>query len=152
MAATAASLLAYLNTRADINYYIQQQQFWSAKYTANEAKLAEQVKLEDKWMSEYDKAFEEGRSTELKYNACGLSGTIGKEQIAASEAIAEAYAYTKVDEYDEELSLELADLDIEYDTMKNMYDTLIETMRAQEESQKTLTSENAQDTGMLNAG
>ena len=41
MAATAASLLAYLNTRADINYYIQQQQFWSAKFTANEAKLAE---------------------------------------------------------------------------------------------------------------
>lgn len=148
MAATAASLLAYLNTRADINYYIQQQQFWSAKYTANEAKLAEQVKLEEKWMNEYDKAQDETRSTDLKFG----NGKILEAGKAATDADAEEWADYKVDEYDEELSLELADLDIEYDTMKNMYDTLIETMRAQEESQKTLTSENAQDTGMLNAG
>ncbi len=148
MAATAAALLAYLNTRADINYSIQQQQFWSAKYTANEAKLAEQVRLEEKWMTEYDKALEDGRSTELKMNGKVF---LGKE-VVGTEQQAEEWADYKVDEYDEELSLELADLDIEYDTMKNMYDTLIETMRAQEESQKTLTSENAQDTGMLNAG
>ena len=54
--------------------------------------------------------------------------------------------------YNEELSESLAELDIEYDTMKCMYDTLLEELRAQQESEKTATSTAAQDTGMLNAG
>ena len=58
----------------------------------------------------------------------------------------------KVKEYDEAYSLELADLDIEYDTMKCMYDTLLEEMRAQQESEKTATSSAAQDTGLLGQG
>ena len=57
-----------------------------------------------------------------------------------------------INQYNEELSLELADLDIEYDTMKCMYDTLLEQMRAKKESEKTATSTAAQDTGLLNAG
>ena len=63
--------------------------------------------------------------------------------------IADAYAHAKVKQYDEELSLELADLDIEYDTMKTMYDTMLEELRAQQESEKTATSTAAQDTGLL---
>ena len=54
-----------------------------------------------------------------------------------------------VKQYDEELSLELAELDMEYDTMKTMYDTLLEEMRAQADSEKTATSTAAQDTGLL---
>ena len=55
----------------------------------------------------------------------------------------------KVDEYDEELSQELADLDMEYDTMKTMYDSMLEQLRAQQETEKTATSNAAQDTGLL---
>ena len=72
------------------------------------------------------------------------------EKIASKvEALADKYAHAKVKQYNEELSLELADLDIEYDTMKCMYDTLLEQMRAQQESEKTATSTAAQDTGLL---
>ena len=46
-------------------------------------------------------------------------------------------------------SLELAELDIEYDTMKTMYDTILEQLRAQEETEKQATSNAAQDTGLL---
>ena len=48
-----------------------------------------------------------------------------------------------------EIRVELADLDIEYDTMKTMYDTMLEQLRAQKESEKTATSTAAQDTGLL---
>ena len=141
MANTAALLGNLLNTNADINYYTQQQIFWSNKYEANSAKLAKQVKYEEKWESAFDSAMDNTKAL-----------TAGKIKVNASntnEAIAEAYAHAKVDEYNEELSLELADLDIEYDTMKNMYDTLLEEMRAQQESEKTVTSNAAQDTGLL---
>ena len=67
----------------------------------------------------------------------------------SNKALADMYAHAKVDEYNEELSLELADLDIEYDTMKTMYDTMLEELRAQQESEKTATSTAAQDTGLL---
>ena len=60
------------------------------------------------------------------------------------------YAEDVVEEYNKELSESLADLDIEYDTMKTMYDTLLEELRAQQESEKTATSTAAQDTGLLN--
>ena len=65
--------------------------------------------------------------------------------------LADQYAHAKVDQYNEELSLELADLDMEYDTMKTMYDTMLEELRAQQESEKTATSTAAQDTGLLQA-
>lgn len=152
MGATSASLGSLLCTQADINYYTQQLSLWNAKYEGNLSKLEQQVKYETQWVSAYDKAMDESRTSALKYDACGLSGTIGKEQAAASEAIAEAYAYTKVDEYNIELSMELADLDIEYDTMKCMYETLLTELQAKEDSEKTLVQQNAQDTGLLNAG
>ena len=141
MANTAALLGNLLNTNADINYYTQQQIFWSNKYEANSAKLAKQVKYEEKWESAFDSAMDNTKELTAGKIKVGKSNT--------NEALAEAYAHQKVEEYNEELSLELADLDIEYDTMKNMYDTLLEEMRAQRESEKTVTSNAAQDTGLL---
>ena len=141
MANTAALLGNLLNTNADINYYTQQQIFWSNKYEANSAKLAKQVKYEEKWESAFDSAMDNTKELTAGKIKVGKSNT--------NEALAEAYAHQKVEEYNEELSLELADLDIEYDTMKNMYDTLLEEIRAQQESEKTVTSNAAQDTGLL---
>jgi hypothetical protein len=142
MANTAALLLNLLNTKADINYYTQQSVYWNAKYEANYAKLSKQVKAEEKWMDAYDSCYyaEEGKEVRI---GNGNPFTSGDE----CEAI--AYADQKVREYDEELSLELADLDMTYDTMKTMFDSLLEQMRAQQESQKTATSNAAQDTGLL---
>ena len=144
MANTAALLGNLLCTNADINYYTQQSIYWNAKYEANCAKLEEQVKYEQKWESAYDSAMAGDKE-------CKVGGRVyvQKDQGKVCEAVAEAYAQAKVHQYNEEVSLELADLDIEYDTMKCMYDTLLEQMRAQQDSEKTATSSAAQDTGLL---
>ena len=141
MATVATNLSNLLTTNADIAYYTQQSIFWNAKYEANSAKLEKQVKYETKWESAYDSAID--NTKDLK------CGNITVEEGNTCEQIAEDYANAKVKEYNEELSLELADLDIEYDTMKCMYDTLLEQLRAQQESEKTATSTAAQDTGLL---
>ena len=141
MANTAALLGNLLNTNADINYYTQQSIFWNAKYEANSAKLEKQTQYETKWESAYDSAID---------NTKELSA--GNVKVAANnknEMLADAYAHAKVSKYNEELSLELADLDIEYDSMKTMYDTMLEELRAQKESEKSATSTAAQDTGLL---
>ncbi|MBE7711784.1 MAG: hypothetical protein E7Z92_06575 [Cyanobacteria bacterium SIG31] len=144
MANTAALLGTLLCTNADINYYTQQSIYWNAKYEANMAKLEEQVKYHEKWEQAFDSAIDNTKDL-----------TAGGVTVAANnknEALADAYADAKVRHYDEELSLELADLDIEYDTMKTMYDTLLEELRAKKDSEKEATSTAASDTGLLSSG
>ncbi len=141
MANTAALLGNLLATNADINYYTQQSIYWNAKYEANSAKLEEQVKYEEKWQDAFEDAIDNTKSL----SAGGITVAEGNR----NEQIADAYAHAKVAKYDEELSLELADLDIEYDTMKSMYDVMLEELRAQQESEKTATSTAARDTGLL---
>ena len=145
--ATAALLGQLLNTNTEVAYYTQQQIFWSNKYELNAEKLQNQVKYETKWCSEYDKATEEGRSTTLKAGKY----TVNKDE-TLSDYSASLYASAKVSHYDRELSIQLAALDLEYETMKEMYETMLESLRAKEESEKTATSTSAQDTGLLNAG
>lgn len=143
MSATAANLAGLLTTNADINYYTQQSIFWNAKYENNLAKLEEQQKYETKWENEYDNAQNEDKK-------CQVGNRVYKEKgDVLDDNAAEAYACAKVKQYNEELMMELADLDIEYESIKCMYDTMLETLRAKQESQKTLTSESAQDTGLL---
>ena len=141
MANTAALLGNLLNTNADINYYTQQSIFWNAKYEANSAKLEKQTQYETKWESAFDSAID--NTSEM--HAGGITVAKGNK----NEMLADAYAHAKVSKYNEELSLELADLDIEYDSMKTMYDTMLEELRAQKESEKSATSTAAQDTGLL---
>ena len=141
MASTASSLGHLLSINADINYYTQQSIFWNAKYEANQEKLQKQVKYEEKWENAFDSAIDNTR--ELK------AGSVVVCEGNQNEQIADAYAHAKVKDYDEELSLELAELDVEYDTMKTMYDTLLEELRAQKDSAKTATQTAAQDTGLL---
>ena len=143
MSNTAALLGTLLNTNADINYYVQQQIYWSNKYEANAAKLAEQVKYEEKW----EKAFDDAKDVD---KTCKIGTVVWKKKDdVLSDVDADRYAHAKVTQYNEELKLELADLDIEYDTMKTMYETLLEKLRADEEGQKQATSTAAQDTGLL---
>ncbi len=144
MAITAAALGSLLTTQADYNYYIQQQMYWSNKYEANMAKLEEQVKYETKWESAMDDATNVDKT-------CKIGNKTWKEKdVVLSDSEARRYADAKVTKYDAELSLELADLDIEYDTMKTMYDTLVQELSAQKDAEKTLVGTCAQDTGLLN--
>lgn len=144
MSNTAAQLGNLLCTNADINYYTQQSIYWTAKYEANMAKLEEQVKYHEKWEGAFDSAIDNTKQL--------TAGCVTVNEGNKCEDLADAYAHAKVKQYNEELSLELADLDIEYDTMKTMYDTLLTELRAKQEAEKTSTSTAAQDTGLLNGG
>ncbi len=141
MAITATALGSLLTTQADYNYYVQQQMFWQSKYEANSAKLDNQVKYEAKWESAFESALDNTKELKAKGVVVGESNQ--------NEALADAYAHAKVAQYDEELSLELADLDIEYDTMKTMYDTLLQELQAEKDAEKQLVSTCAQDTGLI---
>ena len=46
MANTAAQLLNYLGTQADLNYAIQQQIYWTDKYEKNQKYLNQQTKFD----------------------------------------------------------------------------------------------------------
>ena len=147
MSITAALLANLLATNADINYYTQQSIYWNSMYEANNKKLVKHNKYEEQWNKEYDKAIEGEKE-------CKVGGEvyIAKDAGYVSEAQAKRYADAKVTEYDEDLLIELTELDIEYDTMKTMYDTLLEQLRAQQESEKSVVSASAQDTGLINGG
>ena len=143
MADTATLLGNYLNKNADYTYYSTQQIFYNNMYEANSAKLSKQSKYEEKWESAFDDAQNVDKT-------CKIGNTTWKEKDQVlSDAQADAYAHAKVKEYNEELSLELADLDLEYDTMRTMYDTLMQELQSQKESAKSATSTAAQDTGLL---
>ncbi|MCQ2743732.1 MAG: hypothetical protein MJ230_02910 [bacterium] len=145
---TAAQLGNLLMTDADINYYIQQQIYWNNKYEGNAAKLAKLVKVEENWNKQYDSAGDASRSSALKMNGYVF---LDKE-VAGTDAQCEEWAYYKVAEYNKELLDELAELDIQYDSMKTMYDTLLEALRAEQQGNEQSTSAAAQDTGLLGGG
>lgn len=149
MSIVATTLGALLTTQADYNYYIQQQIHWTNLYDANSAKLEEQVKAEEKWEKARDDAFDNEKKDDFEYKVKG-GRTYNAKALRGNDALCEAYAHDKVSEYNEELMLELENLDIEYDTMKTMYDTLVQELSALKDSEKQLVSTNAQDTGLLN--
>ena len=142
MAATAALLGTLLCTNADITYYTQQQIFWANKYEANAAKLQDWTKKQEDWHEEHDDLYYGEKDKTI-------GGTTYK---CNNESAAIDYANVKIgkdintiNSMEEELSA----LDIEYETMKLMYETQLEALRAQQESEKTATSTAAQDTGLL---
>ena len=141
MAATAALLGTLLCKNADITYYTQLQIFWANKYEANAAKLGEQQTLEKKYWDAYDDCYYAEDDKKVKIN--------GTPQDNNNEAAAIAYADYKVKNFDEELRKELERLDVEYETMKLMYETQLEALRAEKESLESATSRAAQETGLL---
>lgn len=145
---TAASLAQLLGTQSDINFYTMQLVYYTNLYDANQEKLSKQVKLEEKWLNEYDKAGDDSRSSALKMRGQVF---LDKEQ-AGTEAQCKAWADYKVAKYDEDLKLELEALDMRYDNMKTLYDTALQTLKAQESSEQELVKSNAAKTYTLNGG
>lgn len=141
MANVATNLGTLLNTKADIAFYTQMQIFYSGKYEANAAKLEKQVKYEEKWESAFDSAIDNTKDL----TAGGYTVKTGNQ----NTQIADAYAHAKVKQYNEELSLELSELDVDYDTMQTMYETFLEKARAEKDAEQTATQNAAQDTGLL---
>ena len=142
MADTAMHLGNYLCTNYEISYYTRQSIIWNQKYEDNLDKLEKQTNYEQKHVEAYDKCYYAEDGKEVKIG--------GRVYAHSNECEAIAYADKKVHQYDEELAIELAALDVDYEAMKNMMDTKLQVLRAREESEKTLVQESAQDTGLIN--
>lgn len=140
MANTSAQLLNYLGTKADIAYATQQSIYWADKYQANQNKLDQQTKFEEKWNKYYDDAVNPDKA---------INGVKKKEEVLC-ECDAVDYANSKVTQYDEALKEELAELDIEYETMKTMWEAELEVLNNRAEAEKQNLATSAQDTGLLN--
>ena len=138
----AAQLGNLLNVTADLNYYTMMLNQWSAKYEANSEKLQKQVKYEEKFIGKVEDA--QDCDKQIK---CGF-GTKEKGEVW-DQTKAEAYGHYVVKEYDESLSLELAELDIEYDTMKTMYEALVTQLQAEKDADKQSTATAMGDTHTL---
>lgn len=143
----AAQLGNLLNVTADLNYYTMQLNQWSAKYEANSEKLQKQVKYEEKW----ENAFEDATGCDKKIDFTDRTGKKWQKdkEVAKDSTWADGYAHAKVTQYDQSLSLELAELDIEYDTMKTMYEALVTQLQAEKDADKQSTATAMQDTHLL---
>ena len=142
MANTSAQLLNYLNTKADIAYATQQLVYWADKYQANEKRLNQQTKYETAWNEAYDKCYGLEDDKTLKLN--------GRNYTGGCECEATDYANAKVTQYDEDLKEELAELDMEYETMKTIWEAELEVLNNRAETEKQNLATAAQDTGLLN--
>ena len=143
----AAQLGNLLNVTADLNYYTMMLTEWSNKYEANSEKLKQQVSYETK----YDDAYEDATGCDKKIDYTDRTGKKWQKEkeTAMDDTWADGYAHAKVYQYDESLSLELAELDIEYDTMKTMYEALVTQLQAEKDADKQSTATAMQDTHLL---
>ena len=138
----AALLANHLSTGADINFFTQQSVYWSNKQEANARKLERHVKYEERWNQAYDQAIDEPKKALEWKGVVVPSGN-------TDEGIAHDYAEAKVEEYDYETLLECQELDVEYTTMVEMYNSMLELLKAQQETEKAALSEAAQNTGII---
>ena len=141
MSITAAAMSQLLTLTQERNYYQMQQIYWSNEYTKKSAEAAQYAKVESKWEKYYDEAL--GNNKELK--APGVTVTADNNEAY----MAEKYANAMVQEYDEETMIELSAEEVEYESMQQLYDTLLEETNARIDSQKELVSTNAKDTGLI---
>ena len=144
MANVAAQLGNLLSVTADYNYYVNQQIYWSNLYEANSEKLQKQQSYYEDW----EKAVDDALTVEKKCVAGGHT-YYDNEHCASSRAEAEIYANAKIPDYDEAYSLELAELDTEYDTQKTLYEALVTLLQAEKDADKQQTATAAQDNPML---
>ena len=142
---TAASLAELLRIEYDKNFYTLQQTFYSNRYTALSAKVTKLANHDEKWNEAYDKAL--CAEKDLK-----IGSKVIVHEGQGSEALAKYYADLKEGENNTDLLYELTDLSNFYESMKESTETLLTQLRAQEESAKNLTAENARNTGLVSGG
>ena len=100
-------------------------------------------KYEEKYLQAYDDAQNVDKTCKI-----GNKTYKEKDQVLSDKA-ADAYAHAKVKQYDEEVLLELAEEDMEYDSLKTVLETSITELQAEKESWKQQTATSAQDTHLL---
>ena len=150
--ATSAILLQLLAVKEQINYYTAQQMFYTNKYNSNHKTYTELSKRVEGWETKHDdvEGLENGKKKTINgveytnEQACCAATSFIYHVDCSSESAAEEYYQ---DDLDEQVELEY--LDMEYDAQKTLFDTMLETLQADEENLKQQLSEEAQDTHLL---
>lgn len=120
---------------------------------ANSKQLKEQETAEDKWTSASDKVEEvwDDPSSSLIYKNVTYWNK-GHSSFRNKYSAATAYANAKVPKFNKEKLEEYTDLDMEYSTMVNMYETLLTELDAADESTKSRLEKESGDSHIIGGG
>ena len=148
---TNALLAQYLSIESQISACELQKTRWSNLQEAMSKKLSEQETAEEKWGSASDKVEEVwgDNSASLIYKNTTYWNKGAHPSFAVKQSAATAYANAKVPKFDKEKLEEYSDLDMEYSTMVNMYETLLTELDAQKEGTKTRLESDAGDNHII---
>ena len=128
--AVAGLLAQYMSIKNQLAYNQLQQTRWNDLATSMEKKLSQQEGYEGKWEDAYGKCEDaydpNGNSSSLVYRGQTYieNGRPNSKFGSKIEIVATKYADAKVPNFSKEKLDEYADLDMEYQTMQNMYDAL----------------------------
>jgi len=147
----SALLAQYLSIKSQVNHDQFQQTKWSNLHEDMSKKVSDQTSYASKYEDAYSDAETKGsdESQELKYGGKTWKAKSTTLSGKALRTACEEYAKAKVPKYNPEKLEEYEALDIEYDMMQSTYDTLLESLTAQEESLKTKLGEGSKDTGAI---
>ena len=149
--AVAGLLAQYMALKNQQTYCELQDTRWNDLATTMSEKLSQQTSYQEKWEDSSCAIYDDWGESKY-YTASGetfyepsLSQKTDYRELSCS-----LYANAKVPKYDPDKLDEYTDLDMEYDTMVSMYDTLIDELSAQTEALKEQLATDAADTGMIN--
>ena len=149
--ATAGLLAQYMAVNNQLSYVTQQKMHWDNLKEAMSKKLSEQEKYATKWedatQAVWDAEGDNSKDIHIGQNYYVKGGKPGPGY--NMERAARAYADKKVPKYDSDKLEEYTALDMEYDTMSEMYNALYDELTAQRDSTKEATSTEAKDTHIL---
>lgn len=139
---TASSSVSFLETlKAQQNFYTQMQIEYERKYETVHKQLSKQQSFEEKYEEAYDKCY---------YGNDGNNVKLGSEELKTGDATAATkYAKAKSPNYNPSLLSELEELDVEYDSMQTMYESMLEMINAQTESAESKASTECQKTHII---
>jgi len=150
--AVAGLLAQYMAVKNQLSYNQLQDTRWNDLATAMSKKLSQQTGYQEKWDSSSGSLYDAWGNDSKEFVADGTtfisSGGVTNSRWSRDLA-ASLYACAKVPKYDPELLDEYTDLDMEYSTMVDMYDTLCTELQSQADSLKETLGTEAQDTHML---
>lgn len=148
--AVSGLLAQYLAVKNQLNYVQLQQTRWNNMATAMSKKLSSQESLEEKWDNSSGNCYDSwGQSKAFVAKGTTFQNSAGGGHQYSQALAASLYANAAVPKFDSELLEEYTELDMEYTTMQNMYDTLCTELEAQESSLKEQLGTEAQDTHLL---
>ncbi len=148
--AVAGLLAQYMAVKNQLSYCQLQDTRWNDLATAMSKKLSQQENYQSKWDDSSAAIYDYWHDIKVfKAGGTVFQNSSGGGHKYSRELACSLYANAKVPKFDPDLLDEYTELDMEYSTMVNMYDTLQDELQAQADGLKETIGTEAQDTHML---